>query len=137
MLRITVADEPGALTFHLEGRLAGPWVRGLEECWQSALARQRQPVLREGGVGVAQLLANVAAQLVQDGPVVPAAGADLILGWDSGVVKSPRSRASLAAAFTVAKTDARDTDAGHGTRPADHVLDRADQDERYGRFACG
>ena len=46
MLRITVHDEPGALTFQLEGRLAGHWVRVLEECWQSALARQRQPTLR-------------------------------------------------------------------------------------------
>jgi hypothetical protein len=45
MLRITVDDKPGALTFHLEGRLAGPWVRVLEECWQSALARQRKPIL--------------------------------------------------------------------------------------------
>ena len=46
MLRITVHDNPGALTFQLEGRLAGPWVWVLQECWQSALARQRQPVLR-------------------------------------------------------------------------------------------
>jgi hypothetical protein len=46
MLRITVHDKPGALTFQLEGRLAGPWVRVLEECWQSALARRRQPILR-------------------------------------------------------------------------------------------
>ena len=46
MLRITVHDEPGALTFQLEGRLAGPWVRVLQECWQSALAGQRQPILR-------------------------------------------------------------------------------------------
>ena len=46
MLRITVHDKPGALTFQLEGRLAGPWVRVLWECWQSALAGQRQPVLR-------------------------------------------------------------------------------------------
>jgi hypothetical protein len=46
MLRITVHDTPGALTFQLEGRLAGPWVRVLQECWQSALARQRQPILR-------------------------------------------------------------------------------------------
>jgi ABC-type transporter Mla MlaB component len=46
MLRITVHDEPEALTFQLEGRLAGPWVRVLQECWQSALARQRQPILR-------------------------------------------------------------------------------------------
>jgi ABC-type transporter Mla MlaB component len=46
MLRITVHDKPGALTFQLEGRLAGPWVQVLLECWQSALARQRQAILR-------------------------------------------------------------------------------------------
>ena len=46
MLRITVHDKPRALTFQLEGRLAGPWVRVLQECWQSALARQRRPTLR-------------------------------------------------------------------------------------------
>jgi ABC-type transporter Mla MlaB component len=46
MLRITVHDRPEALTFQLEGRLAGPWVRVLQECWQSTLARQRQPILR-------------------------------------------------------------------------------------------
>jgi hypothetical protein len=45
MLRITIHDKPESLTFQLEGRLAGPWVPVLEECWQSALARQRQPVL--------------------------------------------------------------------------------------------
>jgi hypothetical protein len=46
MLRITVHDKPGALTFQLEGRLAGPWVRVLQECWQSALASHRKPILR-------------------------------------------------------------------------------------------
>ena len=46
MLRITVHDRPGALTFQLEGRLAGPWVRVLQECWQNALARWHQPTLR-------------------------------------------------------------------------------------------
>src|SRR6516165_8929624 len=45
MLRITILDKPGALTFQLEGRLAGPWVRVLQECWQKALARPR-PVIR-------------------------------------------------------------------------------------------
>jgi hypothetical protein len=39
-------------------------------------------------------------------------GSDLILGWDSGVSKSPKSRAALGAAFTVAKKEARDADAG-------------------------
>ena len=38
MLRITVHDNPGPLTFQLEGRLVGPWVRELAECWQRTLA---------------------------------------------------------------------------------------------------
>ncbi len=46
MLRITIQDAPRTLTFRLEGRLAGPWVRELEECWKGALASHRQPVLR-------------------------------------------------------------------------------------------
>ncbi len=46
MLRITVHDNPQAFTFQLEGRLAGPWLRELEECWKSTLNRQRKPVLR-------------------------------------------------------------------------------------------
>ena len=45
MMRITVHDNPDCLTFQLEGCLAGPWVRELEECWQSTLARQGKPTL--------------------------------------------------------------------------------------------
>ena len=52
MLRITVHDKPGALTFQLEGSLAGPWVRELEACWQVALARRRQSILRVDLTGV-------------------------------------------------------------------------------------
>jgi anti-anti-sigma regulatory factor len=52
MLRITVHDNPQSLTFRLEGRLAGPWVRELEECWQSALASQPKPTLRVDLTGV-------------------------------------------------------------------------------------
>ena len=44
MLRITVHDNPRDLTFQLEGSLAGPWLRVLEECWQSTLARRRKPM---------------------------------------------------------------------------------------------
>jgi hypothetical protein len=46
MMRITVHRAPRALTFRLEGRLAGPWVRELEECWRGALAGRREPILR-------------------------------------------------------------------------------------------
>ena len=46
MLRITVHDAPRTLTFRLEGRLAGPWVRVLQECWRGALANRGEPLLR-------------------------------------------------------------------------------------------
>ena len=46
MLRITVNDKPGLLTIRLEGRLAGAWVRALEECWRGTLAKQCEPSLR-------------------------------------------------------------------------------------------
>ena len=36
MLRITTHEKPESLTLKLEGRLAGPWVTELEDCWQSA-----------------------------------------------------------------------------------------------------
>lgn len=38
MLRITTQDEPRVVTFRLEGRLEGPWVRELEQCWRDTLA---------------------------------------------------------------------------------------------------
>ena len=52
MLRITVHDNPRAVTFQLEGRLAGPWLREVDECWQSALARAQKPILRVDLTGV-------------------------------------------------------------------------------------
>ena len=52
MLRITVHDNPQALTFQLEGSLSGPWLRVLEECWQGTLARRRRPNLRVDLTGV-------------------------------------------------------------------------------------
>jgi len=38
MLRVTTDSSPGSLTFKVEGRLAGPWVRELERCWHSAMS---------------------------------------------------------------------------------------------------
>ena len=52
MLRITVHDNQESLTFQLEGRLAGPWLRELEECWKSTLAHQHKPILRIDLTGV-------------------------------------------------------------------------------------
>jgi ABC-type transporter Mla MlaB component len=39
MFRITTHDSTGFFTFQLEGRLAGPWVEILRDCWQSHLNR--------------------------------------------------------------------------------------------------
>ncbi len=52
MLRITMHDNPQALTFQLEGRLAGPWLQVLDECWQSTLAQQCERTLRVDLTGV-------------------------------------------------------------------------------------
>jgi hypothetical protein len=63
MLRITVHDDHEALTFLLEGRLSGPWVRVLEECWQTTLDRQRQPLIRVDLTGVTAIDAAGRARL--------------------------------------------------------------------------
>ena len=55
MLRITVHDSPRTLTLQLEGRLAGAWVRELEECWQSTRVSRRKPVLRFDLTGVTSI----------------------------------------------------------------------------------
>jgi len=46
MLRISVHDSPQTVTFQLEGRLVGPWLRELETCWQDTVNQPRKPVLR-------------------------------------------------------------------------------------------
>jgi ABC-type transporter Mla MlaB component len=38
MLRIYVHDQVPVTSFVLEGKLVGPWVKELENCWKSALA---------------------------------------------------------------------------------------------------
>jgi anti-anti-sigma regulatory factor len=52
MLRITVHDDPQALTFQLEGKLAGSGVRVLEECWHSSRAGRGNKALRVDLTGV-------------------------------------------------------------------------------------
>lgn len=40
VFRIHIHDCDGATRFLLEGRLVGPWVTELENCWQRALAAE-------------------------------------------------------------------------------------------------
>ncbi len=41
MLRVTVHDSPNEFRLHLEGRLAGAWVREVELCWHTARSTLR------------------------------------------------------------------------------------------------
>jgi ABC-type transporter Mla MlaB component len=43
MLRITVHKNSQATRLQLEGRLAGPWVTELDECWRLTFASESQP----------------------------------------------------------------------------------------------
>ena len=38
MLRITVEEQHGWATIHLEGALSGPWVEEVRQCWWGTLA---------------------------------------------------------------------------------------------------
>src|SRR5262245_51450309 len=40
MLKITTQNESDRLLFNLEGKLAGPWVKELEQCWVASVAAQ-------------------------------------------------------------------------------------------------
>jgi len=40
-LKITMQIAAGGMTFELEGKLAGPWVKELELCWRSAAGTQQ------------------------------------------------------------------------------------------------
>jgi ABC-type transporter Mla MlaB component len=52
MLRITVHDNLESLTFQLEGRLAGSWVRVVEECRQRTLVDRGATAVRFDLAGV-------------------------------------------------------------------------------------
>ena len=52
MLRVTVHDSPGLLGLQLEGKLAGAWVRVVEDCRQHALAGGRRRRVRFDLTGV-------------------------------------------------------------------------------------
>ena len=45
MLKITIHDSPGALTFRVEGKLVGAWARELGEAWKTAASIQKTKAL--------------------------------------------------------------------------------------------
>ena len=46
MLRVTTHSNPDSVTFQLEGKLVGPWVHELEECWLSTPAGRPGATIR-------------------------------------------------------------------------------------------
>lgn len=65
MLRITAEDNPRVLTFRLEGRLEGPWVHELEQCWRSLLNGASPPTICVDLSGVTYIDAAGKARLVE------------------------------------------------------------------------
>ncbi len=65
MLRITANESAGVLTFRLEGRLEGPWVRELEQCWRGMLDGANRPAVRVDLTDVTHIDAAGKAQLAK------------------------------------------------------------------------
>lgn len=63
MLRITADDHARVLTFRLEGRLEGPWVHELKQCWRSMLGTPNEPTISIDLTGVTYIDAAGKAQL--------------------------------------------------------------------------
>ncbi|MCI0685107.1 MAG: hypothetical protein L0Y71_23660 [Gemmataceae bacterium] len=55
MLQVTLHETPGSLTFQLDGRLAGPWVRQLEGFLHRTLTSRSKPVIRFDLSGVTMI----------------------------------------------------------------------------------
>lgn len=87
MLKITIHDNPEVLTFQLEGKLAGPWVQELRDCWECKLASRQASATRLDLRGVTfvdasgkQLLAELhrqRAELLATGCVMKAMVAEI------------------------------------------------------------
>jgi hypothetical protein len=88
MLRITVHDNRGSLTFQFEGSLAGPWVGEAETCWQRTLTGQSKALhhrfdltgvtlIDAGGKGFLAAAHAKGAELIASGCVMRAIVAEL------------------------------------------------------------
>jgi ABC-type transporter Mla MlaB component len=65
MLRITTNQTPRVITLRLEGRLEGPWVDVLAECWRDVAARVEKKRLGVDLNGVTFVDGAGKAQLAQ------------------------------------------------------------------------
>lgn len=63
MFRIQTNDQARVVTFRLEGRLEGPWVPEVEECWRSILDASKKPTIIVDLAGVTHIDVAGKAQL--------------------------------------------------------------------------
>ena len=96
MLRVTFHEDPGYLTFQLEGTLVGPWAREAAACWQRTLAGRRPSMLRLDLTGVTTIDAAgrgfLAAAYVQGAKLL--ASGCLMKAIVSELVKTPNSESN-------------------------------------------
>lgn len=76
MLKITTQQETESITLVVEGRLAGPWVQELQDCWRSiAEERKRGAVVNFTGVTFVDHSGQaLLCRLWQEGAELKAAG---------------------------------------------------------------
>ena len=91
MLRITVQNADDELQLKLEGKLSGPWVAELEECWRAAatkLGSRRLSVdltsvtcVDAAGKYLLALMCKSGARFLTAGPVLPQLVREIGQNW--------------------------------------------------------
>ncbi len=88
MLKITTQTDATGTILELEGKLAGPWIRELEGCWQRAVIAD-QPVrvvlkavtfIDEAGRGLLAEMHRQGAELVAEGCMTKAIVQEIMQG---------------------------------------------------------
>jgi hypothetical protein len=108
MLKITIHDSAAALRFRLEGRLTGPWVDELRQCWRTAASttggRETVLDLREvdfvcpDGQELLSEMYGKGVRLLAATPLIQAMVEEISHSSDCGTVEeelAPRSNAFL------------------------------------------
>ncbi|MCX6619948.1 MAG: hypothetical protein NTY38_02490 [Acidobacteria bacterium] len=94
MLKITLHDYPKALTFKLEGQLAGAWVAELRQCWKTASSiRNGRPLVVDlagvtfvdaGGRKLLEDFVRERAEFLAHGPMLHALVREITGGAQDG-----------------------------------------------------
>jgi hypothetical protein len=76
MLKVSVAKEEQGVSLAVEGRLAGPWVSELEECWRHQRVRLTQGIcVRLNGVSfIDEAGKELLARMFHDGTKLEGSG---------------------------------------------------------------